>query len=226
MFGALMQILAFLFEFFEPPYPAFAVSFTLAGMGNIFQVNNIHIHKELQLIISLLDRSRLHLRMASSQLFKRTLISNRAMYRLHMVHFYSPIPQSNTDSSLGVGALAAPLSATYFAQLETQWSRHYLVSLSIAISNMVILASVFKFQPQDGTFMAHSEIRHRQSPLIITVCLRQAGEIHPDKIPGEEIQENKFSQLMKNKNVHLFAFFIMVYTGIEITIGGIIHLLR
>ena len=60
--------------------------------------------------------------------------------------------------------------------------------------------------------------------MIITVCLRQAGEVHPDKIPGEEIQENKFSQLMKNKNVHLFALFLMVYTGIEITIAGIIRL--
>ena len=36
-----MQILAFSFEFFAPPFPAFALSFTLAGMGNIFQVNII-----------------------------------------------------------------------------------------------------------------------------------------------------------------------------------------
>ena len=31
---------------------------------------------------------------------------------------------------------------------------------------------------------------------------------------------------MKNKTVHLFAVFLVVYTGIEITIGGIIRLLR
>ena len=49
-----MEILAFSIEFFAPPFPAFALSFTLAGMGNIFQVNNICIHKELQLIVSLL----------------------------------------------------------------------------------------------------------------------------------------------------------------------------
>ena len=86
-----MEILAFSIEFFAPPFPAFALSFTLAGMGNIFQVNNIYIHKELQLIVSLLGCSRLHLQMASSQLFKRTLITNRAMYKLHMVHFYPPV---------------------------------------------------------------------------------------------------------------------------------------
>ena len=62
--------------------------------------------------------------------------------------------------------------------------------------------------------------------MIITECLQLAGETLPDKIPSEEIHENKFSQLMKNKTVHLFAIFVMVYTGIEITIGGIILSLR
>ena len=75
-----MQILAFSFEFFAPPFPAFALSFTLAGMGNVFQVNIIGFYKELQLIISLLARSRLHLQMASSQLFKRTLITSCIWY--------------------------------------------------------------------------------------------------------------------------------------------------
>ena len=31
---------------------------------------------------------------------------------------------------------------------------------------------------------------------------------------------------MKNKTVHLLAVFLMVYIGIEVTIGGIIHSLR
>jgi hypothetical protein len=37
VFGALIQIVAFFFEFLAPSFPAFALSFTLAGMGNIFQ---------------------------------------------------------------------------------------------------------------------------------------------------------------------------------------------
>ena len=57
----------------------------------------------------------------------------------------------------------------------------------------------------------------------ITACLRRAGEILPDKTTSGEIYENsKFSQLMKNKAVHLLAFFLMVYIGVEVTIGGII----
>ena len=58
---------------------------------------------------------------------------------------------------------------------------------------------------------------------LITVCLRQAGEILPDKTEIEENNENKFSQLMRNKTVHLLALFLMFFIGIEVTIGGIIH---
>ena len=57
---------------------------------------------------------------------------------------------------------------------------------------------------------------------LLTACLRQAGEIIPDKTVNDEVDEsNKFSQLMKNKTVHLLAAFLMVYIGAEITIGGI-----
>ena len=58
---------------------------------------------------------------------------------------------------------------------------------------------------------------------LLTACLRQAGEIIPDKTARDEVDEsNKFSQLMKNKTVHLLAAFLMVYIGAEITIGGMI----
>jgi len=66
---------------------------------------------------------------------------------------------------------------------------------------MVILAGVFRFQPQD-------------------VCLRRAGEILPDNTAIEETNDDKFGQLMRNKAVHLLALFLMVYIGVEVTIGG------
>jgi hypothetical protein len=37
--GALIQIVAFLFEIFAPPFPVFALSFALAGMGSVFEVS-------------------------------------------------------------------------------------------------------------------------------------------------------------------------------------------
>ena len=56
----------------------------------------------------------------------------------------------------------------------------------------------------------------------ITACLRRAGEILPDKSASEEVHDgNEFSQLMKNKTVHLLSLFLMIYIGVEVTIGGI-----
>ena len=56
----------------------------------------------------------------------------------------------------------------------------------------------------------------------MTACLQRAGEILPDKTAVEENNDDKFSQLMRNKTVHLLALFLMVYIGVEVTIGGII----
>ena len=105
--GALIQIVAFLVECLAPPFPAFALSFTLAGMGNVFQVNVIYIHEELRLIISLSTRSSQHLQMPSSQFFKRTVITNKVIYRLHMVHLS---PQYINPT------------LTYFIQFIRRWS--------------------------------------------------------------------------------------------------------
>ena len=56
--------------------------------------------------------------------------------------------------------------------------------------------------------------------LIPTECLRQAGEVAPSKT--QEIDENKFIQLIKNKTVRLLALFITLYVGAEVQITGII----
>ena len=58
--------------------------------------------------------------------------------------------------------------------------------------------------------------------IYITVCLRRAGEIHPDKNAIEENNENKFGQLMRNKTLHPLVLFLVVYIGVEGTIGGIV----
>jgi len=123
---------------------------------------------------------------ASANGFIATL-QNGSEYKMSFIH-----------AAYGVGALAAPLSATYFSQL-TNWSSHYLVSLSLAVSNIVILVWVFRFEAQDE-------------------CLQKAGEIVPNKT--EEIHDNKFGDLMRNKTVHFLALFLMVYVGVEVTIGA------
>ncbi|TFK38015.1 major facilitator superfamily domain-containing protein [Crucibulum laeve] len=100
-------------------------------------------------------------------------------------------------AAYGLGAFAAPLVATQFSQLR-HWSFHYLVSLGIAISNTIILAMVFRFKSQDH-------------------CLSQIGQEAGEKGTSEH---SAFRQILSLKAVHLLAFFILVYVGVEVTIGG------
>nr|GAT52960.1 predicted protein [Mycena chlorophos] len=97
----------------------------------------------------------------------------------------------------GAGALASPLVATQFSQMP-HWSFHYLCSLGIAIINSTLIFCVFKFKTQDE-------------------CLASVGEA-----AGEtgESEHSTFRQIMALKTVHLLALFILVYVGVEVTIGG------
>lgn len=101
-------------------------------------------------------------------------------------------------AAYGVGALAAPLVATQFAQLH-RWSFHYMISLGLTIANAIVLWVVFRFKNQDD-------------------CLLQAGETVAQKVAGED--DHKFRQIMQTKAVHLLALFTLVYVGVEVTIGG------
>ena len=45
--GSLFQIAVFFVQFLALPFPAFALSFVLGGIGMVFQVSDIDIYKEL-----------------------------------------------------------------------------------------------------------------------------------------------------------------------------------
>ncbi|KAI0298683.1 major facilitator superfamily domain-containing protein [Multifurca ochricompacta] len=100
-------------------------------------------------------------------------------------------------AAYGVGALASPLVATQFAQLH-RWSFHYLTSLGVATLNTVFLVCVFKFKTQDE-------------------CLAEIGQAAEEK---EKDSDSQYKEMFKLKALHLLAFFILVYVGVEVTIGG------
>ncbi|KAI0763030.1 MFS general substrate transporter [Trametes elegans] len=99
----------------------------------------------------------------------------------------------------GVGALASPLVATQFSQLS-RWSFHYLVSLGIALFNAVILVAVFRFKNQD-------------------TCLAEIGQAPTHDSDGDN-DNNKYKQIFGLRVLHLMAFFILIYVGVEVTLGG------
>ncbi|KAJ3824255.1 MFS general substrate transporter [Lentinula raphanica] len=100
-------------------------------------------------------------------------------------------------ATYGAGALCAPLVATQFYKME-HWSFHYLVSLSIATINTIVQIAVFRFKTQDD-------------------CLAQIGQE-----PGEKgtSERSHFRQILSLRTVHLLALFILVYVGVEVTVGG------
>ncbi|KAG9313550.1 MFS general substrate transporter [Chiua virens] len=130
--------------------------------------------------------------------------------------------KDNAEAKMGflhavrrAGALSSPLAATQFAQLP-HWSFHYLVSLGIASINTVLLIVVFRLKSQDGAFIDHPTPRMRRS-LVRQECLTQIGQ------PAGERGENEnshFRQILSLKDVHLLAVFILVYVGVEVTLGG------
>ncbi|KAK7684562.1 hypothetical protein QCA50_012509 [Cerrena zonata] len=98
----------------------------------------------------------------------------------------------------GAGALVAPLVSTQFAQMP-RWSFHYLTSLGIALSNTIMLIAVFRFKTQDEAFA-------------------EIGQ-EPDEHSSSN-QGSKYRQMFKLRELHLLAFFILIYVGVEVTLGG------
>ncbi|KAJ7252372.1 MFS general substrate transporter [Mycena haematopus] len=103
------------------------------------------------------------------------------------------------QAAYGAGALVAPFVSTQFAQIP-HWSFHYLISLGMAISNIIFLAVVFKAKTHDK-------------------CLTKIGQNTGTGETGDN-EQSHFRQIITIKAVHLLALFLIVYVGVEVTIGG------
>ncbi|EIW82726.1 MFS general substrate transporter [Coniophora puteana RWD-64-598 SS2] len=100
-------------------------------------------------------------------------------------------------AAYGAGAFAAPLVATQFSQLP-RWSLFYLISLGISVANTLLLSYTFRFKSLES-------------------CLADVGRESGEQDTTETAH---FKQIMKNKTVHLLGIFILLYVGVEVTLGG------
>ena len=117
--------------------------------------------------------------------------------------------------TLGLGAFTSPLVATQFTQLR-HWSFHYIVSLGIATCNTLVLCLIFGTKTLDGGLIYLFPLTHA-SLLSFSECLHLIGQETAEK--GED-EHSSFNQILRVKAVHYLAFFILVYVGVEVTIGG------
>ncbi|KAH8824832.1 major facilitator superfamily domain-containing protein [Flagelloscypha sp. PMI_526] len=97
----------------------------------------------------------------------------------------------------GVGAFASPLIATQFAQLR-HWSFYYLCSIGFAIINVALILVVF---------------RGRTTNELLPMLGIPPGD-------ADASEHSKFKQILTNKTIQFMAFFLLIYVGIEVTIGG------
>lgn len=118
----------------------------------------------------------------------------------------------------GAGALCSPLVATQFAQ-QRHWSFHYLASLGLAVINTVVLVGVFRLRRQDGGNQSCYKMINVDNLLD---CLREIGQLIPEHLSTEQFskEDGKFRQILSHKTVQLLAFYILIYVGVEVTIGS------
>ena len=51
-------------------------------------------------------------------------------------------------------------------------------------------------------------------------CLAEIGQIPSHESGNEDGDANKYRQMFKLRVLHLMAFFILIYVGVEVTLGG------
>ncbi|CDO70549.1 hypothetical protein BN946_scf184579.g5 [Trametes cinnabarina] len=109
----------------------------------------------------------------------------------------------------GVGAMCAPLVSTQFARIH-RWSFLYLVHIGLTFVNAILEIMAFRFKSQEGT----SRIT------LLIAKHKEIGQPPPEKTKESEAGVNKYKQVFRLRAVHLMAFFIFTYVGVEVTIGG------
>ncbi|KAG8853392.1 hypothetical protein FRB96_008182 [Tulasnella sp. 330] len=120
--------------------------------------------------------------------------------------FIASIPQNGSfnmgilHSIYGFGLFASPWVATQFAT-RPRWSFHFLVSMSIAVLNTVVLAYMFRGKRQDYFIPERTH--------------NEAGEPNPEHTLGR-----KYKLILGHRSVQLLSAWIFVYLGAGVTISG------
>jgi hypothetical protein len=109
-----------------------------------------------------------------------------------------------------VGALVAPLIATQFTSMTTQWRFYYLVSLGLATTSFAIISIVFRG-------------KHENDLLPDLVEVGSVNEGLPSAATPNANAETlkKMNQIMRVKAVHMLAIWSFIYVGLEVNSGSI-----
>ncbi|KAG8857284.1 hypothetical protein FRB91_011510 [Serendipita sp. 411] len=141
------------------------------------------------------------------------------------VHKHASEKMGLLHAIYGLGAFAAPLVATQFAQLE-RWSFHFLASLGIAVINTIFLVLTVKNQPLEAALRSigspPASDAHVPSSIELTdrTNAEDIAERSRPATPTAAAQKSPMAQILSNITVQVMALFILAYVGVEVTIGG------
>jgi fucose permease len=124
----------------------------------------------------------------------------------------------------GLGAFVAPLLSTHFAT-QSHWSYHYLVSMGLALINVLVLFGVFRLRRQEGTHFVLLQLLTKIRLVLIFTCfstdiMEEAG-IEPTEVEGSSTAvQSHYRQMALSPVLHYLAAFALIYVGTEVTLGG------
>jgi fucose permease len=116
----------------------------------------------------------------------------------------------------GAGATVAPLVATVFVQHVDKFYLLYAVSLGLSFVNLGVLVWVFKLK---NTEQLLGPAVHNPSAIGESERL-DATRLQEEIVHKPENSGAKFMRIVRTPTVVFLGFFIFVYVGLEITIGG------
>ncbi|KAL0067464.1 hypothetical protein AAF712_005452 [Marasmius tenuissimus] len=182
-----------------------AMSYFFAGFGLSFQVRTAP-HCILILLKSIFQQN------AQGNGYVGSLPS--ASMKLMVLH-----------ASYGLGAFVAPLVSTHFSGTR-HWSRHFVISACIAVSNAAVLAAVFRGKPQNGplsSMMISGPYDGLIDFLFAVELMHEIGisvEDHAATRRANAGAGSVYRQIFGIRAVYFLAVFALIYIGIEVTVGG------
>jgi len=105
----------------------------------------------------------------------------------------------------------APLVSTQFSQMPRRWSYHYIISCGLSLFTFTVLAIVFKGKRQE-VLLAESGV---DCPTLIGV-----GDDEKDDRKGTTAEVSSYRAMFSQVVLHFLAIFILLYVGVELTVGG------
>ncbi|CAK9783119.1 MFS general substrate transporter [Cutaneotrichosporon oleaginosum] len=211
-FGAALQALGYALICWGAPYPLFVAGFVFIGWGLGLQDAQVN---------SIVSRMR---------------NANTLMFLMHAMY--------------GVGATASPLVSTQFVKrVQDRVYLYYAVSLGLALATTAALLLVFRLRTEDQVVGKRAEVpvpsAHETEPVDGGLQLElqrthsarpnpesdaataadaaaDANTAHSSESPELRYEDSsaKLKRILRKPSVWGLCFYILLYVGVEVTIGG------